>query len=442
MQNSLLSLALALLTLLNNAWSQQTTLLVSGRNLISTSGQTIILRGINYPILDHGSIDFTNHSEFQSFINQAALTGANSIRISWYTDGTHWRDNPVYGGAAGTLNGYVQNGHLNALISYCISKNLIPILDVHNLTCTDDWAGFDNVAMAFWQSSAVQTLIQNNKSRLIINLANELGQVRWASGSQTTALANYVSHYTTAVQQLRNLNITIPLMIDAPDCGQSSTELLSVAEGLNNADPLHNLIFSAHAYWGGYAQTLAEVQTKLNEAQNTNVCFVLGEVAANQDNNNCGDLDLSTLYPLILQEVCSRNIGYLIWTYELDCSSGREMTTDGNFQHLTTFGNDVVYNANYGFLSGGGCAAMPVSVNNISNEPWKPILISNSSGDGFRIETNLKVKWLSVSDISGREISVNAESTENFRLINAPQGCYFVKMEGLGGELYIGKISF
>ena len=38
--------------------------------------------------------------------------------------------------------------------------------------------------------------------------------------------------------------------------------------------------------------TLAKVQAKLNKAQNTNVCFVLGEVAKNQDNNSCGDLDL------------------------------------------------------------------------------------------------------------------------------------------------------
>lgn len=46
-----------------------------------------------------------------------------------------------------------------------------------------------------------------------------------------------------------------PLLIDAPDCGQNSDAFITsgTAADLITFDPAHNLIFSAHAYWYGYA---------------------------------------------------------------------------------------------------------------------------------------------------------------------------------------------
>ncbi len=117
---------------------------------------------------------------------------------------------------------------------------------------------------------------------------------------------------------------------------------------------------------GGYASTLAQVQTKLNEAQNANVCFVLGEIANNQDDASCGDLGLYTLYPQILTEACSRNIGWLAWTFNHDCtqysathnnSTFRVMSTTSNINNLTPFGNDIVNNADYGLKAINGCGA-------------------------------------------------------------------------------------
>lgn len=348
-----------------SATGQQTTLQVVGKNLISANGQTIILRGVNYPLINQGEISLDNPAGYQAYIDEVANTGANAVRIPWYTSGQNWRDipGPPNNGTPGTVDGYVTNGHLSNIIAYCISKKMVPILSIHDdsyITCKDNWAYFNSTVMNFWTDPDVLALIEANKSYLIINLANEFDYVRWGSGSLSTELNTFKTNYSAAISTLRQAGVNVPIMIDAPDCGQSSTELLSVAEEMNQTDTKHNLIFSSHAYWIGYANTLSQVQTKLNEAQNTNVCFVLGEVATNQDGDNgeCGFYDLSTLYPMILSEACSRNIGWLAWSFSLDCSPARQMSPTSSASNLTTFGNDIVNNVNYGLKSTNGCGAI------------------------------------------------------------------------------------
>lgn len=335
---------------------------VIGTQLQDSLGNEVILRGVNYPIINQGEISLANVAGYKSYIDQVALTGANSIRIPWYTDGQNWRDKPAEGGTPGTVDGYVQNGHLSNIIAYCIEKNMIPILSIHDdefITCKDNWAYFNSTVMNFWTDPEVLNLIETNKNYLIINLANEFDKVRWGVGSVSSELITFKANYSAAISTLRTAGIKVPIMIDAPDCGQSSTELLTVAPEMLLNDPEHNLIFSAHAYWIGYANSLAQVQTKLNEAQTANVCFMFGEIAPNQDGDmgQCGFYDLTSLYPQILTEACSRNIGWLAWTFSLDCSSGREMSPNSNVNNLTTFGNDIVNNPDYGLKSTNGCGA-------------------------------------------------------------------------------------
>jgi len=405
------------------ASAQQTTLEVNGKVLTTVSDQEIVLRGINYPIIDEGSISLANAAQYQHKIDQAALTGANAIRIPWYTSGTHWRDNPQFG-TPGTVQGYVANGHLGNLLAYCHQKGMVPILEIHNATCSNDWNYFNNTVMPFWTSPAIQNLIETHKEYLIINLANEFGQVRW-TGNQAAALNTFTSNYNTAIAGLRSLGIDVPIMIDAPDCAQSSTELLSVAEAMVDADPVHNLIFSSHAYWFGYANSGALVEQKLDEAANSSVCFVLGEVANTQDGDTCGSISLSNLYPTILTEACERNIGWLAWTYDLDCSSPREMTTNGEFSTLTAWGNDLVYNSNYGLLSDSPCAAQQLSTEKVPGSDM--VLFPNPAGDRFGISGSDGIAFVEIYDVSGRIVKVIDSGFGSVSLIGLEPGHYIVK---------------
>ena len=417
------SLLILLLSVLLSAKAQQTTLQVAGKNLVTTSGQTVILRGINYPIIDDGNISLSVMSQYHHKIDEAAKTGANVIRLPWYTDGTHWRDNIT----PGTINGYLTNGNLSDLLGYCHTKGMIPVLEIHNATCSNDWNYFNMTVMPWWKSTAVLSLIQTHKAYLIINLANEFGQARWTANT-ATGLNVFKTNYNAAVSQLRTLGVQVPIMIDAPDCGQSSTELLSVAESMVTSDPEHNLIFSSHAYWSGYATTLAAVQGKLNEAQNTNVCFILGEVANTQDNNACGDLSLAALYPIILQEACSRNIGWMAWTFDQDCSAPRELTTNGEFINLTAYGNDIVNNANYGLKSAGGCGAALLAAARFDVVEALSIY-PNPAQNTIAVNKPQLILKAAIYDLSGRQLRSYDSGFDTMDVSFLQSGNYVIRLD-------------
>lgn len=148
-----------------SAESQQNTLQVAGKNLTLTNGQAIILRGVNYGLINQGNISLDDATAYQSYLDEVANTGANAIRIPWYTDGQNWRDipGPQTGGTPGTVDGYVSNGHLSNIIAYCISKKMIPILSIHDdsyITCKDNWAYFNSTVMDFWTDPDVLALIK------------------------------------------------------------------------------------------------------------------------------------------------------------------------------------------------------------------------------------------------------------------------------------------
>ena len=437
--NFLFALAFSALS----AFAQQQTLKVVGKNLTSVSGETIVLRGINYPIIDDGSISLTNATQFQHKIDEAAKTGANAIRIPWYTNGSHWRDIPgePSNGTPGTVMGYVNNGHLSDLIGYCRTKGMIPILEIHNVTCSDDWNAFNNVVMPWWKSQVILNLIETHKEYLVINLANEFGNARW-TGNTANGMTIFRNNYNAAVAQMRTLNVRVPIMIDAPDCGQSSSELLAVAESMNNADPEHNLIFSSHAYWIGYAQTQALVQTKLNEAQNTNVCYILGEVASTQDGEtpaDCGLYSLSDLYPIILNEACSRNIGWLGWTYTLDCSSGRQMTTNGEFNTLTAYGSDLVNNSVYGLKSTGGCGATALATAKFRQKNTFSIT-PNPARNVISISGNEAIENVRIFDATGRFLKRIDSGFDQINIAFLKSGSYIIQAEMRGNHTVSQKL--
>jgi mannan endo-1,4-beta-mannosidase len=291
-------------------------------------------------------------------IDEAAKTGANAIRIQWYTNGTHWLDDAV-DGQPGTVDGLLNNGTLSDIIGYCYQKGMIPILVVQNTVCKNDWNYFNNVALTWWQQPAVIDLISKHKKYLIANIACEFGEVEWAA-DPTAAQAQFKNNYIQAVQKLRAAGISIPLMIDAPDCGTSSSALAKVAKDILNADPQKNIVFSVHTYWANYANNAAAIKSKLDEMGNTGACFVLGEVGNWQDGNVCCAYDISSLYRIVLGEACNRGLGWLAWGYTQDCCKPREMTTNGEFNTLTTYGKDIVNNTTYGLKGGGACAAQPL----------------------------------------------------------------------------------
>ena len=414
--------------------AQNNVMKVQGSNLVTTNGQTIVLRGINYPILNEGSISISNASQYQNYIDQVALTGANAIRIPWHTDGVHWRDMQPYG-TPGTLEGYIDNGHLSNLIGYCRQKGMIPILEIHDVTCSDNWSALLTTVQNWWLKPEILNLIETHKEYLIINIANEMGKAEWTVNS-TAAMNTFKNNYNQVIANLRNAGVKVPLMIDAPDCGTSSTQLLSVAQDMLNADSEGNLIFSAHTYWYGYANTTTAITTKINEIVNSGVCFVFGEIANRQDVTGDpvdGTYNIDNIYQEVLTQACTHGIGWLAWTFNHDWESNREISSTSQFSNLTTYGNDLVYNTVYGLLAG-QCNAVPLSVSDFSALQNTVKIYPNPASEIVFLENTQNVIQITLYDSTGRMLKSKSDNFNQIDVSDLSTGIYYLKIEQKTGS--------
>ena len=301
------------------------TITVKGSHIITSCGDTIVLKGVNYAAYSWG----WNNNE--NLFPEIAKSGANAVRIVWYKTNS----GPAYSNMA----------LLDSALARCIKNKMIPILELHDETCNNNSTSM--IATANWYTqTAVKNILIKYQKWVIINPLNEAGYVLW-NGNNATALNTFKTTYKTIITNLRNAGLNMPLLLDASDCGQHLNVWKTISTEMQTYDPKHNLIFSAHAYWSSYAGTAAAITTLLQDASTWNVPIVLGEVANKQDDNNGNctlPLDLSTT----LQKCEQYKIGWLAWVWTADNCGSRQMTTNGNFNALTSYGNQLINTSPYG----------------------------------------------------------------------------------------------
>ena len=331
--------------------STTATMKVTGRHLYDADGQQIIFRGVNYSVMDDW--DFPASDK----ITEIEKSGANAVRLQWYkTDAGR----PTY-----------TNTDLDNLLTKCKTNKMVPILMLGDLTCVADANAVNTQLIPWWTDPARVAILNNHKKYLIINLANEVGQYRGFSAPYyTISINNWKNAYKTAITSIRNANLKMPIMIDAPDCGTDMKAIVDAGQEIINHDPEHNIIFSVHAYWAAY-----DGSTDLTNAINANLPIVFGEVANKQDEYvngatvygyynldgtsdapNTAHSNASFQYQNLLTTLKNQSIGWLAWTWVRDQCTFRNMTnndnlnpaTFGKYNTLTTYGNNIVNNAVYG----------------------------------------------------------------------------------------------
>lgn len=310
------------------------TIHVSGKYILGPCNDTLILKGVDYAPYNWG------WSPTQLNINQIALTGANCVRMPWYVNTP---DGPT---PQATYNNLV---FLDSALSKCVQKKMIPILTLQDLTCASSTSSL--ITLANWYvTPTVKALINKYKHSIIINIANEALWVAWASNT-ITAQTSYTNTYISIVNTIRSNSITVPIMIDAPDCGTNLDVLANVGQTMQNADPLNNLIFSAHAYWYNYANNDSlQALAKINYAISKNIPFVFGEVSNLQDGTTMCQYTLN--YKPWMKILKQKKIGWMAWSWDNDGCAQRQLSTNGNFSSLTSYGNDIVNNSIYGLSVG------------------------------------------------------------------------------------------
>ena len=298
------------------------TITVKGKHIIAPCGDTIVPKGVNYAVYGWG----WNTSE--NLFPEIAKSGANCVRIVWYKNNSA----PAYSNL--TL--------LDSALSRCIQQKMIPMLELHDVTCNNDTTAIINTANWFTQTN-VKTILLKYQKWLMLNPVNEAGYVMWNGNNET----RFRLMYQSIISNLRNAGLNMPLVLDASDCGQHLNLWKSIGTSLQNFDPKHNLIFSAHTYWTSYANSTTAITNLLNDAATWNIPVVLGEIANKQDDNtgNCiYTLDVAA----VMQAAHNNNIGYLAWVWTQDNCGARQMTTNGNSNTLTSYGNTIINTATTG----------------------------------------------------------------------------------------------
>ena len=135
-------------------------------------------------------------------------------------------------------------------------------------------------------------------------------------------LNTYNNAYKAAVTSIRNAGLTMPIMIDAPDCGTSLNAFTSIGQDLVSHDPNHNILLSVHASW---AAPGFDGPSEIQKAFNAKLPIVFGEISNKQKENDdeCYyDLDGTNQnhppvngfkYQDLLPLLAKYDIGWLAW---------------------------------------------------------------------------------------------------------------------------------
>jgi mannan endo-1,4-beta-mannosidase len=267
---------------------------VQDGSLFDQCGEQVILRGINHPTL---YVDRQGEA-----LPEIAKTGANSVRLFWYaTRG-------------------IKISEAETAIRTSIAQHMLPILEMHDSTC--EWALDDIVE--YWTSGEALSLIKRYEKQLIVNIANEP-----SAPNQNT----FLSKYSSVIQMMRTAGIHVPLMIDGSNCGRDYRPLLSQGQALLQADPDHNLIFSAHLYDPLSTSAIGDAMQKFVDAKLT---FVVGEFA-NKEPPGCGK---ALQYAGLIEQAQKHGIGWLAWSWGDDDPSSEWNSDCGEFDMTSTFAFD------------------------------------------------------------------------------------------------------
>lgn len=396
---------------------------VIGRHLYDKCGEKVILRGVANPnIWIWGQTDgFAQYIEIEQ-------TGANVVRIVWETKGSA--------------------SELDDAIANCIAFGMIPMVECHDATC--DLAKLDEV-VDYWTSPAISDVIISHEEYLLLNIANEAGD--WAASASA-----FRNAYASAILEIRNADIHVPLIIDATDCGKKIDVLQSEGPYLIGVDPDSNLMFSIHMWWNiktGYPEE--KITQEIEQSVNMNLPLLVGEFGSWYDWED-DEITPETVIPYltIIEQCHLHEIGYIAWSWFLNDNPVWDMTTNGTYETLYDWGLEVAVTDDYSiqntsvrpyFITYGGCNPSGLTHSKEIHVP-ELFVLSPNYPNPFNLETRIDYclsetarVQLDVFDEMGRHVIrlVNDEQTPGMHTLHwsgadepgnlVPSGVYVCRMK-------------
>lgn len=296
------------------SWSQGFT--ISGTNLIDANGNNFIIKGFSVPTAWYVSNVNNN------IANIRKNTNANALRIVVTTS--------------------TADADWQASVTECIANDMIPMVELHDVTCGTSSSGLQN--MASWWASKASFLTQSNIAKyILINIANEWGDWNMAQNSPTTWRDAYIS----AVSTIRNAGINTTLIIDAPNCGQdiATKTLKNYAPAVLSSDPKKNCMFSLHMYCEWSTSGGSSITNDLPALKNAGIPIMVGEFGWQENNGSGGYCSIDA--PTIISTCQSNGIGWLAWSWKGNNSQEAflDLSSDWAGTSFTSWGNTVINGA-------------------------------------------------------------------------------------------------
>jgi mannan endo-1,4-beta-mannosidase len=288
-----------------------------GKYLVDGCGNKVVLRGVNM-----GSIYAVNFGIKE--LEEIEKTGSNSVRIVLEQQ---YKDYSL-GGVLTNINA----ANLEPIVNTCLAKGMIPIIELHDFTGTGSVSTDLLEAVSWWKKADIREMLFKYQKSIILNIANEPD-----NGNATAD--EYSTVNITAVRSLRNAGYICPIMIDAPGWGKDHSFFVTKGKALMNADPLHSLIFSVHAYWptngpnGNYSD--AKIIQNMNELKGSGLPITIGELAIADVQ---GGMAYNINYKLVMKLCQENEFGYLVWWWGFNnnpnANNQLSMTNNGLFSGL------------------------------------------------------------------------------------------------------------
>lgn len=280
---------------------------VIGRFLYDKCGEKVILRGVANPNIWFEKNGIPRFAEIKK-------TGANVVRIVWTVNGTATQ--------------------LDQAIANCIAQQMIPMPELHD--ATGDFSKVQT-CVNYWIRSDVVNVLKKHEQYLLINIANEPGN---AAVTET----QFFNTYSTAVLQMRNAGIHVPLVIDGTDWGKNVNIMQAKGPALINADPDKNLIFSVHMWWPKmYGFTESDIVNEIAESVNIGLPLIVGEFS--KMHGSCTDSVItsnnSIAYKTVIRECQKQQVGYIAWSWFGNCNPFWDMSSAGTYATLYDWGLEV-----------------------------------------------------------------------------------------------------
>ena len=231
---------------------------IKNGKLYDGNGCEFVPRGVNNGHVWHDKSPGSGKA-YDALDNIAGL-GFNAVRVVW---GIHqWRNDD---GSFGPLS---DDNVLRSVIERCIELQMIPMVELHDYTGTNNTANV-TAAAQWWADRA--SLISDYEEHLIINVLNEWG----GGGVEDT---QWRDAYTNAISIIREADIKVPLIIDGSLYAKNFSPIRLYGKEVLDSDPLKSVGFGVHYYCGSGENDQA-IEEELGWGVDNNVLLLVGEFA-------------------------------------------------------------------------------------------------------------------------------------------------------------------